>query len=43
MAYMRRIYPNTRFLRFKNTGHGGLAPFYPEKMVKGIRDICARQ
>lgn len=43
MAYIRRIYPNTRFLRFKNTGHGGLAPFYPEKMVKGIRDICARQ
>ena len=42
MDYIRKTFPTTRFVRFKNMGHGGLAPFYPEKFVKGIRMLCER-
>ncbi len=34
--YIRKIYPNTIFRKVKNMGHGGLAPFHPEKFVRGI-------
>ena len=26
-----------------NAGHGGLAPFYPEKLAKGIRKLCEKE
>jgi hypothetical protein len=42
MDYIRKIFPTTRFVRFKNVGHGGLAPFHPDKLVKGIRMLCER-
>lgn len=29
-------FPETIFMKIKDTGHGGLAPFQPEKFVKGI-------
>ena len=40
ISYIRKAFPNTRFVRFKNVGHGGLAPFHPEKLVRGIRILC---
>ena len=43
IAYIRKAFPGTRFVRFRNTGHGGLAPFYPEKIAKGIRKLCKKR
>ena len=40
ISYIRKAFPNTHFVRFKNVGHGGLAPFHPEKLVRGIRILC---
>jgi hypothetical protein len=40
IAYIRKAFPGSRFVRFKDLGHGGLAPFYPEKLAKGIRMRC---
>ena len=42
IAYIKKVFPGTRFVRFKDLGHGGLAPFYPEKLAKGIRMLCVR-
>ena len=42
IAYIRRVFPGTRFVRFNNVGHGSLAPFHPDRMAKGIRNICGR-
>lgn len=36
MEYIRKHFPQTVFRFVKNTGHGGLAPFYPERFVKGL-------
>ena len=43
IAYIRKTFPGTRFVRFRNAGHGGLAPFYPEKLAKGIRKLCQKR
>lgn len=32
----RRFFPQTRFLRFTDVGHGGLAPYHPERFVKAL-------
>ncbi|MBR4718851.1 MAG: alpha/beta hydrolase [Lachnospiraceae bacterium] len=40
IAYIRKAFPDSRFVRYRNAGHGGLAPFYPEKFAKGIRKLC---
>lgn len=40
IAYIRKAFPDSRFVRYRNAGHGGLAPFYPEKLAKGIRKLC---
>ncbi|MBP5660636.1 MAG: alpha/beta hydrolase [Lachnospiraceae bacterium] len=36
IAYVKEHFPETIFMKIKDTGHGGLAPFQPEKFVKGI-------
>ena len=43
IAYIRKAFPASRFLRYRNVGHGGLAPFYPEKLAKGIRRLCEKR
>ncbi len=40
VAYIRKIFPHTIFRKIENVGHGGLAPFNPEKFVRGIRNVC---
>nr|MCR5774182.1 alpha/beta hydrolase [Lachnospiraceae bacterium] len=40
VAYIRKIFPHTIFRKIDNVGHGGLAPFNPEKFVRGIRNVC---
>ena len=40
IAYIRKVFPKTRFRLIKNVGHGGLAPFKPEKFARGIRKVC---
>jgi pimeloyl-ACP methyl ester carboxylesterase len=42
MEYVRKAFPNTRFVKFENMGHAGLAPFYPEKLAEGIIELCSR-
>ncbi len=39
IAYIRKHFPQTVFRKIKDTGHGGLAPFKPEKLVRGIERI----
>ena len=36
VAYVRKRMPRTVFRKIKNVGHGGLAPFNPEKFARGI-------
>ena len=38
--YVKRIFPQTIFRKIKDVGHGGLAPFNPEKFVRGIEFVC---
>ena len=40
IQYVKSAFPNTKFRLIKNVGHGGLAPFQPEKFVRGIRAVC---
>jgi pimeloyl-ACP methyl ester carboxylesterase len=40
IAYIRKAFASSHFVRYRNAGHGGLAPFYPEKLAKGIRKLC---
>lgn len=42
IAYIQKAFPNTRFLRFQDVGHGGLAPFHPEKLVDEILALCGK-
>ena len=39
IAYIRKIFPQTRFRKIKDAGHGGLAPFHPEKFARGIEKM----
>ena len=34
IRYIHRMFPSARFLRFRNVGHGGLAPYHPQRLVK---------
>ncbi|MBR3636962.1 MAG: alpha/beta hydrolase [Lachnospiraceae bacterium] len=42
VAYVRKHMPRTVFRKIKNVGHGGLAPFNPEKFARGIEKIINR-
>ena len=42
VAYVRKIFPRTVFRKIKNVGHGGLAPFNPEKFARGIEKTINR-
>ena len=37
MEYVGKYFPQTVFKLVKNAGHGGLAPFQPERLVKGLK------
>ena len=43
IAYTRKHFPHTIFRKIKCTGHGGLAPFQPEKLVRGIERLCNKR
>ena len=43
IAYIKKVFPKTRFRLIKNVGHGGLAPFKPEKFARGIRKVCGKK
>ena len=36
ISYMKKTLPQTRFRRFDNVGHGGLAALQPERLVRGL-------
>ncbi|MCR5651031.1 MAG: alpha/beta hydrolase [Lachnospiraceae bacterium] len=40
VAYIKKAFPHTRFRKIYDVGHGGLAPFNPEKFVRGIKKVC---
>ena len=40
VKYVKKIFPQTIFRKIKDVGHGGLAPFNPEKFVRGIEFVC---
>ena len=40
VAYIRKAFSYTVFRIIKDVGHGGLAPFNPEKFVRGIEKAC---
>ncbi len=39
IAYIRKHFPQTKFRKIRDTGHGGLAPFHPEKFARGIEYV----
>ena len=39
MSYIKNHFPQTVFRKIKDVGHGGLAPFNPEKFVRGIEKV----
>ncbi len=42
VAYIKKHYPQTVFRKIKDVGHGGLAPFNPEKFVIGIERVITK-
>ena len=40
--YVKKHFPQTRFRRFENVGHAGLAPLQPERLVKNLERIMVR-
>ena len=36
IRYMKKHFPETIFKLVRNAGHGGLAPFQPERLVRGL-------
>ena len=39
VSYIKNYFPRTAFRKIKDVGHGGLAPFNPEKFVRGINSV----
>ena len=39
IEYVKTHFPQTRFRRFDNAGHGGLAPLQPERLVRNLERI----
>ena len=42
VAYIRKHFPQTVFRKIKDVGHGGLAPFDPEKFERGIESVICK-
>ncbi len=40
VKYIKQIFPKTIFRKISNVGHGGLAPFNPERFATGIEKVC---
>ncbi len=40
MDFIRKTFPETKFIRFRNVGHGGLAVLHPEIFAREIRRVC---
>ena len=36
IGYMKKVFPQTEFRLIRNAGHGGLAPFQPERLARGL-------
>ena len=36
VAYIKKVFPDTIFIKIKNVGHGGLAPFNPDLFVREL-------
>ncbi len=43
VRYIRKAFPQTVFRKIPGVGHGGLAPFNPERFVRGIGNVCGRK
>lgn len=41
IAYVKEHFPQTRFRRFDNIGHGGLAPLQPERLAKNLERVMS--
>ena len=39
IEYVKKLFSQTRFRRFDNAGHGGLAPLQPERLVRNLERI----
>ena len=39
IAYVKSRFPQTRFRRFDNIGHGGLAPLQPKRLVRNLERV----
>ena len=40
--YVKKHFPQTRFRRFENVGHGGLAPLKPERLVRNLERMMTK-
>ena len=40
IAYTKRVFPHVSIREIANVGHGGLAPFNPERFARYIKDTC---
>lgn len=38
IGYMKKVFPQTEFRLIRNAGHGGLAPFQPERLARGLME-----
>lgn len=39
IQYFKKNFPNTKFIKLKDVGHGGMAAYHPEEFVERIRAI----
>uniref|UniRef100_I5AXC8 AB hydrolase-1 domain-containing protein n=1 Tax=Eubacterium cellulosolvens (strain ATCC 43171 / JCM 9499 / 6) TaxID=633697 RepID=I5AXC8_EUBC6 len=42
ITYIKKSFPQTILKKIKDVGHGGLAPFHPERFVRGINRVCKK-
>ena len=41
MDFIRKTFPDTKFIRFRNVGHGGLAALHPGILAEELRRVCS--
>jgi hypothetical protein len=41
IKYVRRHFPKTKFIKFKNMGHASMASLYPQKMVERLEWVIS--
>jgi hypothetical protein len=42
IKYVKKHFPKTKFIKFKNMGHASMASLYPQKMVERLEMVMSK-